>query len=548
MSSGQAVHQTGANSDRAIAAEVIGLSKQFGNLHALDNVSIKIEAGSLHALLGENGAGKSTLVKCLMGFYQPTSGQIIINGRECSIPDPRTAQSLGLGMVYQHFTLVPSLTATENLIINRPNCPTIINWQQEKTALSAFLKTMPFDIPLHIPVSRLAAGQKQKLEILKQLYLDSGFLILDEPTSVLTPAEAVDVLSLVQSLCKQKQLTVLMITHKFREVSAFADTVSVLRHGRYTGGGKVDQLSHQAMASMMMGSADKKPLSHRIRSDVPVDSNATTPMLQLDNVKTKTSNGVGTISIDELSVCPGEIVGIAGISGNGQSELMEILTGQRALHDGSIQVDGMPFTPTRKSAREAGVRFIPEEPLVNACASRMSVAENIAFRTFDIDANGKASTWLNTNRLRDYARQLIGDFNVKTSTQDAPISSLSGGNVQRAVLARELSGDVQLLIVSNPCFGLDFGAVADIRKRLEYARSSGTAILLLSEDLDEILELADRILVISGGAINYTCSRESADPETLGHFMAGHSLPTDNANRELSSSKHESNSVGSPAL
>lgn len=521
-------------SGTAISAEVVGLSKHFGSLAALDKVSLKIEAGSLHALLGENGAGKSTLVKCLMGFYQASAGQVMIDGRERTIPDPRTAQSLGLGMVYQHFTLVPSLTATENLVINRPDCPAIINWEREKAALSEFLATMPFQIPLDVPVSKLASGQKQKLEILKQLYLQSSLLILDEPTSVLTPAEATEVLSLVKSLCDEQRLTVLMITHKFREVSAFADTVSVLRQGRYTGGGKVHELSHQDMASMMMGKTESpsapkvqpvtavsaKPQAadqHREAGSKPPD------VLQLCNIKALSRSGTGMICIDSLSLAAGQIMGVAGVSGNGQSELMEILSGQRPLASGIIQVDGKSFTPTRKTAREAKVRYLPEEPLLNASVARMTVAENIAFRNYDMDASGKPSLWLDRTSINRHADEMIKAFNVKTSSPAAPIESLSGGNVQRAVLARELTGDVRLLIVSNPCFGLDFTAVSEIRERLRQARASGTAILLLSEDLDEILELADTILVMSEGSINYRCSSQEADVATIGHYMAGHS-------------------------
>lgn len=514
-----------AETPTATSAEVVSLSKHFGSLVALDKVSLKIDAGSLHALLGENGAGKSTLVKCLMGFYQATSGQLMVNGRECSIPDPRTAQSLGLGMVYQHFTLVPSLTATENLVINRPDCPAVINWEQEKAALAEFLSTMPFRIPLDVPVYKLASGQKQKLEIIKQLYLQSRLLILDEPTSVLTPSEATEVLSLVKQLCDQQRLTVLMITHKFREVSAFADTVSVLRQGRYTGGGKVADLSHQDMAAMMMGKTES-PITPAVPSEAAAPASrdsSTNTVLQLCDVKAPSRSGASLISIESLTVAAGQIVGVAGVSGNGQSELMEILSGQRPILSGTLQVDAKPFTPTRKAAREAKVRYLPEEPLVNASAARMSVAENIAFRNYDLDTSGKPTLWLNRSAINRYAADMIAAFNVKTSSPDAPIDSLSGGNVQRAVLARELSGDVRLLIVSNPCFGLDFTAVAEIRERLRVARDSGTAILLLSEDLDEILELADSIVVMSEGSINYECSRDEADVATIGHYMAGHS-------------------------
>jgi general nucleoside transport system ATP-binding protein len=237
----------------ALGVSTYRMTMRFGAFTALDDVSITIEPGSFHALLGENGAGKSTLVKCMMGFYHATSGQLLVAGREAKIVDPRAAHALGLGMVYQHFTLVPSLTAAENLVISRDDTPSVIDWSLERAALAAFMAKMPFAVPLDTPVSALAAGEKQKLEILKQLYLGRRFLILDEPTSVLTPDEADEVLGHVRRLCEAGEITVLMITHKFREVTAYADEVSVLRRGKLVGQGRVSDLSHADMARMMIG-------------------------------------------------------------------------------------------------------------------------------------------------------------------------------------------------------------------------------------------------------------------------------------------------------
>lgn len=507
----------------AIGIETYQLTKRFGSLTALDQVSLKVSAGSLHALLGENGAGKSTLVKCLMGFYKATSGQIIIDNKEREVPDPKAAQSLGLGMVYQHFTLVSSLTATENLTINRPDCPAIIRWRTEQRALNEFLETMPFKVPMNVPVHKLAAGQKQKLEIIKQLYLGCRFLILDEPTSVLTPDESDEVLHLIRELCKNNNLTALMITHKFREVSAYADTVSVLRQGRYVGGGIVKNLTHQAMADMMMGeqceanhTTRKKPNKRAAISD----SNEH-PVLKLLNVIAHDKSNTHKINIKDLKVMAGEIVGVAGISGNGQREFMEILTGQRPILNGVLEVNGIPFKPSRQQSKEAGVRYLPEEPLLNASAARMSVADNISLRSYDEDSNGRVSYWLDRARMRKHATKLAQEYNVKTASLDDPIESLSGGNIQRAVLARELTGNVRLLIVSNPCFGLDFVAVSQIRQRILNARAQGTAVLLISEDLDEILELSDRVVVMSEGNTTFQCDVETADPSVIGHYMAG---------------------------
>ncbi|PWR02671.1 ABC transporter ATP-binding protein [Meridianimarinicoccus roseus] len=498
----------------AIGVETLHMTMRFGAFTALDDVSIRIAPGSFHALLGENGAGKSTLVKCMMGFYHATAGEMLVAGREARVPDPRAAHALGLGMVYQHFTLVPSLTAAENLVISRPDAPRVIDWRAERAALAAFMDRMPFRVPLDQPVRALAAGEKQKLEILKQLYLGRRFLILDEPTSVLTPDEADEVLGHVRALCEAGQITVLMITHKFREVTAFADEVSVLRRGRLVGGGRVADLSHSDMAAMMMGDA-------AIAEPAPRTGRAGAPVLALRAARARDRSGLKDIAIDALQVRAGEIVGIAGISGNGQMELMEILTGQRPLEAGEIEVKGAPYTASRAEARLRAVRYLPEEPLHNACAPRMSVAENIGFRSFDLNGSG-TRFWLSGREMRARAADLVAAFKVKAASLDAPIAALSGGNVQRAVLARELTGDVDVLVISNPCFGLDVSAVSEIRARIMAARNAGAGVLLMSEDLDEILELSDRVLVMSEGRIVHETTAAASDPATLGQHMGGH--------------------------
>lgn len=514
-----------APGDHAISLETIGLCKTFGTVSALDNVSIKVTAGSFHALLGENGAGKSTLVKCLMGVYAASAGQLIVNNREVTLTRAGDAQALGLGMVYQHFTLVPSLTAAENLVISKPHGPAFIDWTTERQQLQQFMGTMPFSINLFAPVSTLSAGEKQKLEILKQLYLGNRFLVLDEPTSVLTPDESKEVLTLVRRLCSNNGLTVLMITHKFHEVSSYADDLSVLRQGRYTGGGKVADITHQQMAAMMMGSATEPAPGQSLPHSTPSNQPATTetPVLKLVDASCKARSKNKKVHIERLVVKAGEIVGIAGVSGNGQSELMEMLAGQRSLLSGQILVDEQPFSATRAQLQSLKVRFIPEEPLHNASAASMSVADNLCLRDYDTDNNGRQRFWLDPNRLQSIAAERVKRFNIKTASLASPLSSLSGGNVQRTVLARELSGDVRLLIIANPCFGLDFNAVAEIRTRLNSARNNGTAILLISEDLDEILALADQVLVICDGRINYSCSSAQCDIEEIGRHMAGHS-------------------------
>ena len=501
---------------RAISLETIGMTKIFPSLTALEDVSIKVPAGTIHALLGENGAGKSTLVKCIMGFYQPTRGSVLVDGDEVAIANPRDAHAHGIGMVYQHFTLVPSLTAAENLVISRAHPPAVIDWRKEKRDLAGFLERMPFKVPLDVPVSGLSAGEKQKLEILKQLYLDQRFLILDEPTSVLTPGEADEVLGLLRGMTQAGDLTILMITHKFREVSAFADAFTVLRRGRMTGSGKVGDVPVDEMSRMMIGETKIRERAAR------KEMGAEPVVLELAGLFADDDQGLPAIEAVNLKIHAGEIVGIAGVSGNGQSELVEVLSGQREATDGRIFVRGKPFVPNRDHMDRYKVFGLQEEPLRNALVPRMTVAENIAFRTFDKPPITTLGWWLSPSPMRAMARGLIQSYRVKTPGPDEMMENLSGGNVQRAVLARELSGTVEVLVVANPCFGLDFASVAEIRSQIMEQRNKGAAVLLVSEDLDEILELADRIAVMSGGRIDYVVAAAEADRTSIGRAMAGH--------------------------
>jgi simple sugar transport system ATP-binding protein len=501
---------------RAPSLEAVGMTKIFGPLVALDDVSIKVEAGSFHALLGENGAGKSTLVKCIMGFYSADKGTVRLDGREVSIKTPRDARALGIGMVYQQFTLVPCLTGAENLVISRADAPAIIDWAKERKALDAFMEQMPFRVPLNTQVSSLSAGEKQKLEILKLLYLDQRFMILDEPTSVLTPGEADEMLGLLGGMAARKEITVLMISHKFREVKAFCDSFTVLRRGARTGGGDAKTVSVPDMSAMMIGDTPIRERAARANRPQGAD------MLELAGLFADDNDGLPAIKAVNLKVKAGEIVGIAGVSGNGQSALVEVLSGQRPLSDGAVYIKSEYFAPKRKNYDRYKVFGLPEEPLKNATVPKMSVAENIAFRSFDKPPVARLGWWMSPGPMRDKARDLIAKYRVKTQGPDAPIETLSGGNIQRAVLARELSGDVDVLIVANPCFGLDFASVADIRSQIMEQRNKGAAVLLVSEDLDEILELSDRVAVMSGGTITYVSRIEDTDRNTIGQHMAGH--------------------------
>ncbi len=501
--------------------EALGMTKRFGAMVALDNVTFELRPGSVHALLGENGAGKSTLVKCIMGFYQPDAGTLSIGGGAVRVQSPRDAQLHGIGMVYQHFTLVENMSVAENLVLARANVPRIIDWKHELRDIDDFMLSTPFQVEPRRLVRQLSAGEKQKLEILKQLYLGSRIIILDEPTSVLTPQEADEVLGMLRDMARDGRVSVTIITHKFREVTEYADYVTVLRRGRFAGKGRTSELSPKDMAEMMMGTEPARSSLDRTLLD-DTGQGGEPPRLEVEHLTAFDDLGLSVLEGVSLSVRPGEIVGIAGVSGNGQDELVEVLGGQRPSSGGVLRVGGKAYRPTRSLMQERRVRLLPEAPLRNACVGTMSVAENIAFRDFDAPGFTFLKWALRRGPVRRRAKKAIAEFRIKTSSPDADIASLSGGNVQRAVLARELEGDVAVLIAANPCFGLDFAAVSEIRSRIMAARNAGTAVLLVSTDLEEIFALSDRILVMSEGRIVYETTPEAADIATLGKYMAGH--------------------------
>jgi simple sugar transport system ATP-binding protein len=503
--------------EKAFDLELVNVTKRFGSFVANNKVSFKVPAGTFHALIGENGAGKSTLVKCIMGFHQADEGDIVVGGHSREIKSPYDAYQFGIGMVYQHFTLVPAMTVAENLVLSRPDMPPILNWKWEMERLRQFMKTAPFQVDLETPAAQLAAGQKQKVEILKQLYLDSKFLILDEPTSVLTPAEADEVLGLIRQKVVAGDLSVLLITHKFREVFGFCDSITVLRRGKLAGSGRVKDLTSDEMAAMMMGGQREAKKVAKVSREVGSAG------LQLKGLGVNKDNGVPAVCGVTLSVHAGEVVGIAGISGNGQRELVEVLAGQRPPTCGEVLVRGVAYRATRSEAFHHRVFLLPEEPLRNGCVPQMSVAENLALRNFDRPPMVRAKFAVSRKSLRRHAVEMIGRYSIKTRSPETPIGDLSGGNVQRTVLARELgSGTAQVLVAANPCFGLDFAAVESIHGQITEARNRGVAVLLVSEDLDELLALADRLLVISHGEIVYETTPEKADIKTIGQYMAGH--------------------------
>ncbi|HEY3592603.1 MAG TPA: ATP-binding cassette domain-containing protein, partial [Polyangiaceae bacterium] len=422
------------------------------------------------------------------------------------------------GMVYQHFTLVPNMTVAENLVLSRAKLPFFIDWKKENENLAAFCERMPFRVPLLSPVRSLSAGEKQKLEILKQLYLGSRIVILDEPTSVLTPQEADEILGMLRGMVDEKRLSLLIITHKMREVTSYADDVTVLRRGRLVGHGAARELTPEQMAEMMVGAA--APKDGPARESTPPASGST--RLEVKNLEADDDLGVAALNGLSFSVRAGEIVGIAAVAGNGQEELVEVLGGQRRARAGEVRVMGDRYLGSRAELVKHGVRCLPEEPLRNACVPTMSVGDNMAFPTFDRPPMTWARFGVSRRAIASAAEKLVAAFGVRTPSVHTPIGQLSGGNVQRAVLARELSGRVAVLIAANPCMGLDFRAVAEIHRRLREARAQGVAVLLVSADLDEVLSLSDRVLVVSEGRVAYETPAESADVNVIGRHMAGH--------------------------
>jgi simple sugar transport system ATP-binding protein len=518
----------------ALALATYELTKRFGDFVALDRVSITVQPGTVHALLGENGAGKSTLVKCLVGFHRPDGGSILIEGRETEIASPQRARELGIGMVYQHFTLVPSMTVGENLALARGGLPARIDWRRQRAELDAFLGSVPFRVDPEARVADLSAGEKQKTELLKQLYARNRFLILDEPTSVLTPEEADELLSSVRDLAHGGRMTALLITHKFREVARFADEVTVLRRGQLAGAGRVAEMDADRLATLMVGQSLAGATARRPASapapaapaeaggDAAAAGAPAAPLpLAVRGLTVDNDLGLPAVRGLDLQVAAGSIVGVAGVSGNGQRELGQARTGQRARAAGEVRVFGEPFRATRADYLRHRVAALPEEPLHNACVPGMSVAGNLALRDFD-RAPWSVGGWLRPAAFRGAAEQAIEAFRIKTRGPDEPIERLSGGNIQRAVLSRELSRQARLLIVMNPVFGLDFQASAEIHQRLRDARDSGCAVLLVSEDLDELLELSDRVLVINGGRIVLESLQPEADRDRIGKAMGGH--------------------------
>ncbi|MBZ0306486.1 MAG: ABC transporter ATP-binding protein [Anaerolineae bacterium] len=491
-----------------------GIVKRFPGVLAADHIDFEVKAGQIHALLGENGAGKSTLMKMLYGLYQPDEGQIFINGQLVQIRSPQDAIKQGIGMIHQHFMLIPSLTVAENVALGlKSSRGPRLDLEVVSKRILELSERYQLQVEPHIPVWQLAVGEQQRVEILRALYRGAALLILDEPTAVLTPQEVDGLFNILRQMAQDGH-ALIFISHKLHEVLAISHCITVLRDGRQVDTIPAEGATKRILAEMMVG----RPV---VLEYERVVCKPGAERLILKNVSALSNRGdLGLKNVD-LSVCGGEIVGVAGVSGNGQRELAQAITGMRPLTEGEIFLEGQNIT--HKSPvilNQLGLSHIPQERMVEGVIKEFSVAEN-----YILQDHGRKpfanSIFLNFRQIVNRTKEAIQDYDIKTPGHETPVKSLSGGNIQKLVLARELSRSPKVLIAAQPTRGVDIGATEYIHKRLLEERDKGTAILLISEDLDEIRALSDRIVVMYEGRIVGEVKNENVDLHQLGLMMAG---------------------------
>jgi simple sugar transport system ATP-binding protein len=496
--------------------ELCDIVKRFPGVLANNKVCFDVNAGEVHALLGENGAGKSTLMRQLYGLYQPDSGEIRIDGQLHTFRSPADAIRAGIGMIHQHFMLVPTLTVAENVALGLRSSR---EPQTDLDKVSARIRELAQAYGLKVDPSayvwQLAVGEQQRVEILKALYRGASMIILDEPTAVLTPQEVNDLFVTLKRMVQEGHGLV-FISHKLHEVMAISDRVTVLRDGEVIGTRPTAEVTRDDLVKMMVG-REVKPLAPQ-----PIEAGAA--RLKMEGMHAMGDRGAEALRGVDLEVHAGEIVGLAGVSGNGQRELAQCLAGLRPITAGSFHIDGQDMTRASLHARmDAGQAYIPEERMRDGAIREFSVQENL-FLHEHTSPEYTHGIFLDFTKMAAHARDLIGQFAVKTPGLDTPIKNLSGGNIQKAIMARELSRHPKVLIAAQPTRGVDIGATEYIHQRLLEQRAAGTAILLISEDLDEIRSLSDRIAVIYEGRIVGVVERNQATVEQIGLMMAGISM------------------------
>ncbi|CQR53934.1 ABC transporter ATP-binding protein [Paenibacillus riograndensis] len=497
------------------SVEMRGIVKKFGSVTASNQVDFSANAGEIHALLGENGAGKSTVMSMLSGVYRADEGEILLHGQPARIRSPKDAALLGVGMVFQNFRLVQSLTAAENIVLGEKSSfwrgsKWIKNKHREIEALAEQFGLM---FPVDRPVWQLSVGEQQRVEIVKTLYRGAEIIILDEPTSVLTPGEAEQLFATLQVM-KQAGKTVIMTTHKMKEVMASSDRISVMRKGKMIATLATSGTDELELARLMVGR--EVEIIRREREAAPGK-----PLLVVSNLEVTADHGRKALDGMSLQVCEGEIVGVAGVAGNGQKELAEVLTGLRTWKNGDIIFDGGPVkSASVRGAIDSGISHVPENRMKSGLAGRLGSVDNLLFKSYRSSGHSKFG-FLKAAKNRSWSQELVERFNVKTPALDTPVQQLSGGNQQKLLFAREVSHQPKLMVAVHPTQGLDVGATAGVHELLMELRSRGSGVLLISEDLDELLQLSDRILVIYNGSIIGESDHEHADREHIGLLMAG---------------------------
>lgn len=498
--------------------EMHAIVKRFPGVLACDHIDFDVKSGEVHSLLGENGAGKSTLMKILYGLYQPDEGEIRINGEHTEIRSPQHAIQSGIGMIHQHFMFVPSLTVAENVALG---LKTSFGVMPDIASISKGLNELSdrynLKVDPDVPIWQLAVGEQQRVEILRAIYKGAALLILDEPTAVLTPQEVDDLFHILNQM-RQDGHALIFISHKLHEVLAISDRISVLRDGHQVGSIPVKEATKRNLAEMMVGRPVVLQYEHTEREKGKV-------RLELNRVSARNNRGKLGLNGVTLSVYSGEVVGVAGVSGNGQQELAQVIAGLRPVESGSILFNGQDITgKSPDKVNSLGLSYIPEERMEDGVIKDFSVAENLILQDHWREPFAKNGLVLNFAKIREACRTAIKQYEIKTPSTETPIKSLSGGNIQKLVLARELARNPQLLIAAQPTRGVDIGASEYIHQRILEEREKGTAILLISEDLDEVRALSDRIVVMYEGQIVGIVERDEVSTEELGAMMAGSRL------------------------
>ena len=496
-----------------------GITKRFGSLVANDRIDLDILPGEIHCLLGENGAGKSTLMNVLYGLLQPDEGTITIDGRPHTSRNPKEAMAAGIGMVHQHFMLVDVFTVAENMVLGRePGGGGVLDMRSARKLVRELSDRYALSVDPDAVVEDLPVGVQQRVEILKALANDATFLIFDEPTAVLTPQEIDELIAVMRSL-RDEGKAIVFITHKLREVRAIADKITVIRRGKVVGTAQPTD-SEAELAELMVGRAVSLTVAKE-KTEVSAE-----PRLELRGVSVAGPSGAIMVDDIDLDVRGGEILCVAGVQGNGQTELAEALLGISPVTSGEVRLDGQPVTnATPKQTIGAGLGFVPEDRKHDGFVGSFTVAENLVLNTFDEKPYSKGIA-LDLGTIRSTADPLVEEFDIRTQSIDTPVSSLSGGNQQKVVLARELSRPLSVLIASQPTRGVDVGAIEFLHQRLVAERDRGTAVMIVSTELDEVSALADRVAVMYRGKVVGIVGPDTSR-EVLGLMMAG--VPTDEA-------------------